>query len=929
MTEVLEAASPTLPQMPMSINESNSLPTRWLQKGLLGCRTLDNMETLAHWTHQGFGAMELTRAHAMDGSTSLRLVSPTVGDKASWPVGRPFGEAVARRGFDHENWTAYNRLSFWVYPTLPGFKVISLLVTLSNDGAVKLPNHDMREGLNFFLLKPNQWNHIVWEIPDLSRDQVTGVSFIYRLQGHEPGAASSVCFDIDQLELQAVVADHYEGWTVAPGAIAYSQSGYLAGGTKSALATGLDAGYFHLINMQTGEKTAIRPVRTVSNTIGAVQVLDFSDIREPGEYVIRAGDAVTRPFQIHDDIWRETIWKTLNLFCCERCGEAIPGIHDVCHKDWRATHNGKTITINGGWHDAGDLSQGVVNTAEATYAMLALAEHLQTQAAWAGTNATDPLDGRLIHEAKWGLDWVLKTRFGDGARVTWATMDFWTDGVPGTLDDVQGEVHKSAFENFIAASTEARAGRLLKSSDPVLAAKSLKAAQEDWHFALEQGTTPSLEWAAAGAQASLDLYEATGDQVYSSMAVELARVILACQQTQYTSWQVPMAGFFYTETDKKHLLHYNHRGHDQAPVVALSRLCRLFPGHAEWMSWYGSVALYSEHLKTASCYTDPYGMLPAGIYDLKSSNEPWYMAQVQKGFALGSQYYLRCFPAWTSFRGNHGTLLSMTKGLSSAAQLRNSLDLSALGQKQLQWVVGRNPFAQSTMCGEGYDFAPQYTAMSGAMVGSLPVGIQTRNNEDTPYWPAANCYNYKEVWVHPSARWLWLMTDLNGPAVIRGVGRPKINRPVIFKDMATGYAYTFEADQNTGQFVAQVPEGRYLVTHGERERNIIVLPGSKHSLDLTSSLKWRAAGDTVDTDRVVVDLFLEGDGVHKFKLQSWNLEVEQPEQTVQLKVGESQTLRWICHMKNRQQMWLGLVIPDGNLENRIEVTGKLPRYNLW
>jgi hypothetical protein len=35
---------------------------------------------------------------------------------------------------------------------------------------------------------------------------------------------------------------------------------------------------------------------------------------------------------------------------------------------------------------------------------------------------------------------------------------------------------------------------------------------------------------------------------------------------------------------------------------------------------------------------------------------------------------------------------------------------------------------QSTMWGEGNVYAPQHTAMSGVIVGSLPVGIQSRND---------------------------------------------------------------------------------------------------------------------------------------------------------------------------------------------------------
>lgn len=58
--------------------------------------------------------------------------------------------------------------------------------------------------------------------------------------------------------------------------------------------------------------------------------------------------------------------------------------------------------MSGGWHDAGDLSQGLINTGEATYAMFALAERLKL----GGENGD--LYPRLVEEAKWGLGWVLR-----------------------------------------------------------------------------------------------------------------------------------------------------------------------------------------------------------------------------------------------------------------------------------------------------------------------------------------------------------------------------------------------------------------------------------------------------------------------------------------------------------------------------------------
>jgi hypothetical protein len=64
------------------------------------------------------------------------------------------------------------------------------------------------------------------------------------------------------------------------------------------------------------------------------------------------------------------------------------------------------------------------------------------------------------------------------------------------------------------------------------------------------------------------------------------------------------------------------------------------------------------------------------------------------------------------------------------------------------------------MYGEGHDYAQQYSVSSGDFVGTLPVGMQSRDTTDLPYWPSQNMYVYKEVWVHSSNRWLSLMEQL-------------------------------------------------------------------------------------------------------------------------------------------------------------------------
>ncbi len=118
---------------------------------------------------------------------------------------------------------------------------------------------------------------MVWEIPDLARDHVTAIAFSYEMNGREPGAAKIATFDIDHLELQQVEVDHYEGWDVASGRIAFSHTGYPTEGPKAAIATDIHAGRFELIAQDTGQPVFSGPIAVVTTPTGRHQVLEFSE----------------------------------------------------------------------------------------------------------------------------------------------------------------------------------------------------------------------------------------------------------------------------------------------------------------------------------------------------------------------------------------------------------------------------------------------------------------------------------------------------------------------------------------------------------------------------------------------------------------------------------------------------------------------------
>ena len=521
--------------------------------------------------------------------------------------------------------------------------------------------------------------------------------------------------------------------------------------------------------------------------LGEFETIDFSDFQTAGQYFIQVGDVATLPFYIDKNVWEDSAWRMVNFLFCERCGYPVPGKHGACHNDLHANWQGHIIPINGGWHDAADMSQQTLQTGEIAYSLF------QT-AARAKKSGNVNLYNRLMEEALWGMDYILKTRLGDGYRAqTWGT-NLWTDHKIGTDDDSGRRemfVHNGALENFLLSGIEAYASMMIE-NDPGLKGHLKEIAQEDFGYAMERfnklgfaelvkeggghaGMASESQYHANISWAASMLYKLTGDQQYADEAVKAIQYVLQCQRTEPLKDKNKTCGFFYRDLAKKSIVHYTHQSRDYAYMEALAALCETQPNHADYDKWIASMQLYGNYLKNIMQYVQPYGMVPSGIYHknevkdsvnfyavqvgIRSGAEKDFKEQLENGIKLDKEHYLRIFPVWFSFKGNTAVNLSTGKAAAICARILKDKELKNIAEQQLFWVVGKNPFGQSLIYGEGSKYPQLYTALPGETVGEIPVGMQSYFNEDAPYWPQFNTATYKEVWGSSAARWLMLISE--------------------------------------------------------------------------------------------------------------------------------------------------------------------------
>lgn len=752
---------------PMALDKANSMETlaqncHILKKECIG---------LNGWEHDGLGQLYQKQQLTL-------LVPIETGKRAVGPVGDSdyaiYGSVGISKNMDGRDWREYNRIVMDIMPICKGTGVMNLNLQIQNQPAADL-------GAHLINLTNNEWNHIVFDMSGVRREHVNRIRLYTDIKGRNLFEGDSLTYMIRNMQLlQADKEAKESGWDVAKDMIAYSMSGYFSQSSKVAV-LGFETPQYEVVDAKTDKVVFRGKVKNVSTTIGNYCIADFSALTHEGYYKLRAGKYETHPFRIGQDVFVDSQWRVLNFIFCQRCGSAVPGIHGVCHKDLMSLYDGKARSYMGGWHDAGDLSQQTLQSADVAFA---LAETYQNK------KDIDPsLANRMKEEAIFGYRFILRNRLGNGWHASSMGLLHWTDGVVGTADDITTvRKQNNSFDNFLYAGYEAYAALAFK--DEKIADSLYEAAVEDFEFARQKFeqkgfdkfehmmehtyNTPHSLYMAVMSWSASQLFRLTKNQKYADYAVEYMKYVLDCQETK--GQRAELCGYFYRDKSRTAIVHFIHQSRDQMYAVALAALCELQPRHHDCDKWMKAVQLYGAYLKSLAQYTAPYGMVPSGTYLTEEYKDTdgfnrlhlWapenapalYEKQLRAGVKLDDNHYLRRFPTWFSiFNGNEAILLSTGKAAAVCGKLLGDKQLLDMGCGQLYWTVGANPFCQSLIYGEGYNYPSMDSFSSGEITGEMPVGIRALGDEDIPYWPQTNNACYKEVWVTSAGKWLSLLAE--------------------------------------------------------------------------------------------------------------------------------------------------------------------------
>lgn len=507
---------------------------------------------------------------------------------------------------------------------------------------------------------------------------------------------------------------------------------------------------------------------------------EFSSLREEGIYQVRCGARQSRCFVI----WRRALDAPMrvlyNYFPWQRCGDSLTGWAAPCHvDDGRIAETGKHRDLAGGYHQSCDLRKWA---SLEVIGLMGLGRFAQAQSPrWD--------DGCIAKELRWGGDYYQKLVREDGGLLDsvfiplgWGPRDFYLSDAPppAIWSTIQHQAMLAAyFKSRDAGYAEKckqvamRVWRYMTSSKrptekyrapalPPLGHDNLS----DWYAGFYPGLSLELAHRLCAAVA---LYRVAADPALLEDAARSASALVSLQVAS-TAPHKDNGACFWAGPTREHLVDSGYCWHVTGPL-GLCDLLELKPDHPDAHLWRQAVERIAEqYLRTsrrnpwglvASSWTLQDTVVPRPLEPKAGANR--VIPEVYDGGALGphkpggperfAAYQYRA-PAYNGLIAPAGVFLLRAAAITGKDELRH------VAQRQLDWILGCNPYDASAVEGVGYNqpqrgFYGEFFPPTPQIPGAVSTGITSASiiSQNSGF---ANEYDMPIVGLV-----LWLMTDIS------------------------------------------------------------------------------------------------------------------------------------------------------------------------
>ncbi|MDH0863996.1 glycoside hydrolase family 9 protein [Mitsuaria sp. GD03876] len=506
--------------------------------------------------------------------------------------------------------------------------------------------------------------------------------------------------------------------------------------------------------------------------------VDFSSLQRPGVYRVEAtvgGKRVLSPaVRVRDRALFTTIAdKTLDYF--HRGRHTGAGDRSI-----RIFETDRRVDVHGGWKDAGGDTGKYLSH-------LGYANHFNPQqtsmVAWvlAYTAQTAPalyrragLERRAQDEAFWGADYLHRILDAEGYFYT-TVFDKWgTDGAERMVVGYEGEdgkyttLYRSAYRagGGLAIAALARASMLAKQSGrhgevdgATYLADAIRAFDHLQKFNAQYGAdkTENLIDDYAALMAAVDLFEATREPRFLEAARDRADRLQARQAAD---------GNFISDGQSRPYYHAVEAGF---PALSLSRYLTVETDGARRTRAGAAIkSALERELAITRRVSNPFEYARQSF---QLAPEGKATGPVREGFFIPHKNETGYW-----WQGESARLASLSAAMvvggrlvapASDAAFGIPADWAGYAQSQIDWTLGRNPYAMSMLYGFGRRNPPAVPSSAGDMfVGGISNGITGAADSDTgegiAFGPGPDDAQWRwvEQWIPHSAWMLLAATEM-------------------------------------------------------------------------------------------------------------------------------------------------------------------------